>query len=605
MAGRDVSTARAFMTADLPAWIPADPGTLPALPQVEGREGRVVVLLSTEGALADGWAGSVAVDLVAGWSQAGARVVVADAGLSTPLLHEALGLPNHEGLADALRWGASVRRIVQRPEGRRFLALTAGTAVADSGAVLGLPRWKALCSGFREAGVTLAVLVPSWEEGLKAVLEEADGLVVLAAPDEDLRPVLVGVEKPVLAVVGRFGADVPEAVADEAAAERSLEGATGAPQEDEAAEGLPQVEDVWAAAPVEPMAEPAFDPIDDPAMADAEPAFDPIDDPAMTEEEPDGASSWGSLANDGAPPFLAPEEDSEEATDLSAWDEGEPESDAGPTETDDPADVGGDWAPVALPASEPDDEDEFVLPEPIPVPPSLEEIVEESEAAPRRGRSGMLLLLLVVVAVSVAVAGWLGYLDIPGITPTQSTASSPPAPVVAAPMPPTEVSQAQPYSLALGAYQDGVVAGERVSTLAGQVPGVLFQSVPVEVDGTLYYRVLAGPAADSAAVLALASHIADAAEIDPTPWVPRWTPLAFQLGEMPDREAADRRVGALNGLGVSAYVLAVAYSDGSVRYRVLAGAFADAAEASYLSGLLDERGLSSANLSDRTGRLPE
>jgi hypothetical protein len=49
----------------------------------------------------------------------------------------------------------------------------------------------------------------------------------------------------------------------------------------------------------------------------------------------------------------------------------------------------------------------------------------------------------------------------------------------------------------------------------------------------------------------------------------------------------------------------VTYSDGSVRFRVYAGAFADEAEAIYLSGLLQERGLSSATLSERTGRLPE
>jgi hypothetical protein len=74
---------------------------------------------------------------------------------------------------------------------------------------------------------------------------------------------------------------------------------------------------------------------------------------------------------------------------------------------------------------------------------------------------------------------------------------------------------------------------------------------------------------------------------------------------MPHQEAALRRSGVLQGLGVPSYVLAVTYSDGSVRFRVYAGAYADEAEATYLSGLLQERGLSSATLSERTGRLPE
>jgi hypothetical protein len=178
-------------------------------------------------------------------------------------------------------------------------------------------------------------------------------------------------------------------------------------------------------------------------------------------------------------------------------------------------------------------------------------------------------------------------------------------PGVAAAVPATVTSPLQSYSLALGAYQDAIVAAQRVTDLGVQAPGVLFQSVPVEVDGTLYHRVLAGPATDSAAVAVLSARIAESASLDPSSWVARWTPKAFVLGEMPDREAADRRVGVLGGLGISAYVLAVDYSDGSTRYRVFSGAFADDAEASYLSGLLDERGLSSATLSDRTGRLPE
>jgi hypothetical protein len=128
---------------------------------------------------------------------------------------------------------------------------------------------------------------------------------------------------------------------------------------------------------------------------------------------------------------------------------------------------------------------------------------------------------------------------------------------------------------------------------------------PVLIEAEVILHVLAGPAADSAAAIALGTRIAEAAGLGTSDWVARPTPRAFALGEMPELDAAVRRSEVLKGLGVPSYVLAVSYADGSVRFRVYAGAYADEAEASYLSGLLQERGLSSATLSERTGLPPE
>jgi len=247
--------------------------------------------------------------------------------------------------------------------------------------------------------------------------------------------------------------------------------------------------------------------------------------------------------------------------------------------------------------------------------PTFEEIVEESEAEAgppgwvnRRNLAGLGVL---VVAVAAAVtAALLGYLKIPGLSPAEETpaepagASATQAGTVAAP-PATETSGAAPFSVGLAAFQDEGAARAMVQELAGKVPGVLFTTVPVDMEGQILHRVIAGPSADSASALALGARVAEAAGLAPDAWMARWTPRAFRLGEMPDHEAALRRSEVLQGLGVPSYVLAVTYSDGSVRFRVYAGAFADEAEATYLSGLLQERGLSSATLSERTGRLPE
>lgn len=256
--------------------------------------------------------------------------------------------------------------------------------------------------------------------------------------------------------------------------------------------------------------------------------------------------------------------------------------------------------------------------EPRRVPP-LEEVLEDAGTPATRpaGRRNVLLVVLLVLVVVVAVVGaaLLGYLHIPGVpalwgAPVSSgqvsEAVPAPAPVVrTAAAEPTEVTRPAMFDVALGAYRDAAVAARRVSSLTAKVSAVVFVSEPVRVDGVLWHRVLGGPAADSTAAAALAGRIADATGSDPSRWVIRATPRAFLMGQMDQRAAADKRAAELRGQNVPAYVLAVDYSDGSTRYRVYAGAFADQNEASSLSTLLEKRGLGGATLSDRIGRLPE
>jgi cell division protein FtsN len=60
----------------------------------------------------------------------------------------------------------------------------------------------------------------------------------------------------------------------------------------------------------------------------------------------------------------------------------------------------------------------------------------------------------------------------------------------------------------------------------------------------------------------------------------------------------------LVGLDVPAYVLAMDMSDGSTRYRIYAGAYANEQEATYLRGHLEAQGLNDPTLSTRVGRIP-
>lgn len=568
------------MTFQQPAWIPARAGATVALPASEGSAGRVVAVVASEGAVAAGWAGEVAVDLARDWSAAGARVVLADGGLTAPQLHTVLGFPVGEGLVDALRWGASVKRVARRPEGSGYFAITAGTAVADADAVYANPRWAALCAGFREAGVTLTVLVPSHDPSRGGVLSQATHVVVLSAPDEDVESLVAPWDGPILAVVGRESPSPGQV-------ETPAPGDAESPVEEPESWSQPAVVDEDVSVPVEEVLFPSDDDegatfTDEPGWAGAESAGD--------EETWTGAESAG---------------DEESWVDPLA--EGVPDGEPLPEEPT-PAGEFPDWSAEEELFAAKVDEAPFREPASPPVP-TFQEIVDdvEADAQGSNSRTRVLLLVLLLLVLAGAVAGWLGYLEIPGITPRGTGAAEAPAEPAAtvAARPPTETSRHLPFSLALGAFQDVATAQALAQDMSARVSGVMFITAPVTVEGAVVHRVLAGPAADSADAVALATRVGEAAALAPSGWVARATPLAFQLGEMAERDAAERRSDVLAGLGVPAYVLAVTYSDGSTRFRVYAGAYADAAEASYLSALLEERGLSSASLSDRTGRLPE
>ena len=550
------------------------------------------------GALGAGWAGDVALDVASAW---GRRFVLADGGLEHPVLHRAAGVSVDEGLSDLLLWGASVKRVSRKLDGGGFL-ITAGTAVAEGSTAFADPRWRSLCQGFRDAGVTFAVLVPAEAGGALAVLEEADDVVLIAGQDEDVASSLAAGADRIRAVVGR---DVPAPAGAETPASAA---------EEPAPPGLDSVEPSIPDFAEEELAAAEALEFDDASVWEPA-ALAPDDDTPMTafgafplEELDSPDEAFPTVPAEDVPAEDVPAEDvpaeDDRGDDFPAGDlmddqvPAAPESDA--------------WSDPLLAEraagdveSTPDEVDPL---DRVPPTPSFEEIVEDARvpSAPRGGRRTAFLAVLLVLVLAVAGAAYLGYLNVPGLTPAaEETTPVPPENPPVATAPAAETSPVQAFSVALGAYQDAAVATERAASLAASVSGVLFITAPVDVSGTVFHRVLAGPAQDSAGALELASRVAATSGADPSRWVARRTPRAFQLGETPELDAAQRRSDVLDGLGIPAYILAVDYDDGTVRYRVYAGAYADESEASYLSGLLQERGLSTATLSDRIGRLPE
>jgi cell division septation protein DedD len=219
-----------------------------------------------------------------------------------------------------------------------------------------------------------------------------------------------------------------------------------------------------------------------------------------------------------------------------------------------------------------------------------------------RGSRRSVFLVLTIVLLGIVGAESFGWIDIPWISP-EATPTPPeqnPTPVEPAVLRAVTTTTLG-YSVTIGSFREPDVAATRAAAISG-AEGIFFAVAPLMVDGTVFHRVLVGPAVDAASADALADRIAAETGADRSGWLVRETALAFLLGEMADVESATARVDELQGLDIPAYVLAIDYSDGSTAYRVYAGAYSDEREASYLLTHLESRGVD-ATLSARLGRI--
>jgi hypothetical protein len=211
-------------------------------------------------------------------------------------------------------------------------------------------------------------------------------------------------------------------------------------------------------------------------------------------------------------------------------------------------------------------------------------------------RVGLPLILLIGAAGAAAV---LLQRD-PG---SDAVLTPPPAPPAAAPAPAgTPTGTPLPFAVAIEAHQQLRTAAERVDTLRASQPSMGFFLAPVLVDSVLYYRVLAGPVADSTAAAGLMARlIALGHKTGGSEWDIRNAPLAFDVGAFDTPESAEARADELAALNIPAYVLAVPYSSGQERYHVYSGAYAGPAEADVMRQVLADAGVS-AHLVQRIGR---
>lgn len=163
---------------ELPEWLPLE--EIGEAVAGGHDDGRVVGIVASESAVEAGWADDAAIQLARAWTASGRKVMLVDGSLQRPSLHVATGLANGEGLSDATLFGASVGRVAQPVEGGDYFVITAGTAIADTNAVVRSRRWDQLAKSAVEAGVTLGIFLRDGESGTAAFLGSASEIVVLA-----------------------------------------------------------------------------------------------------------------------------------------------------------------------------------------------------------------------------------------------------------------------------------------------------------------------------------------------------------------------------------------------------------------------------------------
>lgn len=167
------------------------------------------------------------------------------------------------------------------------------------------------------------------------------------------------------------------------------------------------------------------------------------------------------------------------------------------------------------------------------------------------------------------------------------------------------LSELLPYSVQVRAYTTLDAAREQMEESQQDLDSVAFFVSPEEIQGILYFRILSGLAADTAAATSLRDRLVDAGAIEEEDAtgslsLVQFTPLAFELGEFETPSAAAGRADELWSLQIPTYPAAIDYSDGSTRWRLYAGAYADSASASGLREMLETAGIEPV-LTARTG----
>ncbi len=146
------------------------------------------------------------------------------------------------------------------------------------------------------------------------------------------------------------------------------------------------------------------------------------------------------------------------------------------------------------------------------------------------------------------------------------------------------------FSMAIGSFRDLRRARALVGDVAARAPEVWTTIAPVEVKGTVFYRVLVGMSADLPELERSVEPLRTALGEDSGAWLPREAGLTFCVSESGSLEDARATMERARELGIETFALGVASPRGDGAVRVCAGSYEGPEEGAYLKRALEEAG---------------
>ncbi|HET7322023.1 MAG TPA: hypothetical protein VFI96_05985 [Longimicrobiaceae bacterium] len=219
------------------------------------------------------------------------------------------------------------------------------------------------------------------------------------------------------------------------------------------------------------------------------------------------------------------------------------------------------------------------------------------------------LLWLVLATVVIAAVGYVVATFRPDLVPWARHAAGRSAPLAITgertpPPPPKPIGASVPYSVQVVAFPTLEPAAESAAKMRERFSDILFFVSAEDNQGIVYYKVLAGAQVDTVESHALRERLTKAGVIEKEDAVGAWSlirpvPLAFQIGERPDEDAASAAVDSLRARELPAYALRQLYSDSTYRWSIYSGAFPDTASSAAMHQILAGAGVA-AHLVART-----
>lgn len=524
----------------------------------QAEPGRAVLVVASARARREDWCVATFTAIAEALVGAGRRVLVADLTFDHTNLADQLTVPNDEGLADVFLYGASLGHVIHKVPDHSFDLVPPGAFIPDPGDLMRDRGWDALLEEILLQGRTLVVYAAAEVAGITALSTRIRDIVVLTSSGES------------------------EAIAGLLADGCRVYGVLMPPP----APVIP--------APVRPVREPT--PVEPPAPRKD---FEAIRLPKDAEREALiadlRARQRAALMAPPPPPTGSHTGSDPSRVEPAPGDPLFPEPFAG-------GDVTGGTGPLDPAGMRPPEFAGVKRPgrrglQPVQPPITEPTFADAMELRPpRKGRRALYFGLSFLTVVALVAAAWIVVIR------SRNTPAAPVVTEVPAAPPPRSSPRVLSFAVAVEAHQHLPLAFERVTALRREEPSVGFYIAPFLIGNELWYRVLAGPVADSAAGSALLTYLLEKRyKTGSTPNDLRHDPLAFLIGEFPENRDAERRRQEIEALGIPGYIVPSVAPDGGALYRLYAGAYSGTAEANIMRQLLRSAGLPDS-LVERTGR---